>query len=267
MWLPNECVMSVCCRLHFDGLRFSSSTFLHLFCFLFWLILETLVRDIVLRMWTNHTLYPSNVQWLRFKKHFHRMLYASFLEEMYIVVDIQFMGKGCYHLEFTDPSSVDRLLKIKHTSLHGSRISFYRWTHNVVADAILQHKEVHMIFTVIFPGLKKEWHQVLAQIVSLLVIVIAIKDKASQEDDCIWGALAVRVLAPRNNVLPSSVLLPNLQENKELLPQRIIYQMLMDQRFICRHLGLLGRIVLGNIADQRRPLNRLQRWGDPIGLQ
>ena len=67
----------------------------------------------------------------------YRMLYASFLEEMYIVVDIQFMGKGCSHLEFTNPSSVDRLLKIKNTSLQGSWISFYRWTHNVVADEIL----------------------------------------------------------------------------------------------------------------------------------
>ena len=42
-----------------------------------------------------------------------------------------------------------------------------------------------MIFTTIFPGLKKEWNQVLAQIGSLLGTVIVIKDEASQEDDCI----------------------------------------------------------------------------------
>ena len=41
-----------------------------------------------------------------------RMLYASFPEEINTVVDIQFMGKGCYYLEFSDSSSVDRLLKI-----------------------------------------------------------------------------------------------------------------------------------------------------------
>ena len=40
-----------------------------------------------------------------------------------------------------------------------------------------------MIFTTIFPGLKKEWHQVLSQIGSLLGTMIAIKNKASQEDD------------------------------------------------------------------------------------
>ena len=170
-----------------------------------------------------------------------RMLYASFPEEINTVVDIQFMGKGCYYLEFSDSSSVDRLLKIKHTTMQGNSISFYRWTHNVVADEILQHKEAQMIFTAVFPGLKKEWHQVLAQIGSLLGTVIAIKDEASQEDERIRGAPTVRILAPRNNALPSSVLLPNLQENKEPLPQRIVYQGLPDQCFICRHFGHLGK--------------------------
>ena len=84
------------------------------------------------------------------------MLYASFPKEINIVVDIQFMGKGCYHLEFFDPSSVDRLLKITHKTLRGNWIYFYRWTHNVVVDEILQHKEAHMIFMAIFPGSKKE---------------------------------------------------------------------------------------------------------------
>ena len=55
-----------------------------------------------------------------------------------------------------------------------------------------------------------------------------IKDEASQEDVRIRGAPTVRILAPRNNGLPSSVLLPNLQENKEPLPQRIVYQGLPD---------------------------------------
>ena len=85
-----------------------------------------------------------------------RMLYAIFPEEVNNVVDIQFMGKGCYHLEFSDHLSVDQLLEIKHTSLEGAWISFYKWNHNVSVDDILKQKEAHMIFTAIFPGLKKE---------------------------------------------------------------------------------------------------------------
>ena len=57
---------------------------------------------------------------------FHRMLYASFAEEINNVLDIHFMGKRCYYSEFTDPSSVSRLLEIKNTSLSGAWISFYK---------------------------------------------------------------------------------------------------------------------------------------------
>ena len=64
----------------------------------------------------------------------------------------------------------------------------------------------------------------------------------SQEEDRIGGAPAVRNLALRNTVLPSSVLLPNVQENKESVPQRIMYQGIPDQCFICtRHFGHLGK--------------------------
>ena len=34
------------------------------------------------------------------------MLYVNFPEEINNVLDIQIMGKGCYRLEFTDPSLV-----------------------------------------------------------------------------------------------------------------------------------------------------------------
>ena len=37
------------------------------------------------------------------------MLYVIFPEKVNNVVDIQFMGKGCYHLEFSDHLSVGRL--------------------------------------------------------------------------------------------------------------------------------------------------------------
>ena len=71
----------------------------------------------------------------------------------------------------------------------------------MVVDDILQNKEAHMAFITVFLGLKKEWCQVLPHICSLLGKVIALKDKASLEDDRIRGAPVVRILVPRNNVL------------------------------------------------------------------
>ena len=93
------------------------------------------------------------------------------------------MGKGCYHLEFSDHLSVGRLLEIKHTSLEGAWISFYKWNHNVSANDILKNKEAHMIFTAIFPGLKKEWRQVLTQIGSLLGTIIATYTRSTFTED------------------------------------------------------------------------------------
>ena len=98
-----------------------------------------------------------------------------------------------------------------------------------------------MIFTAIFPGLRKEWCQVLNLIGSLLGTVIAIKNDSSQDDDRIRGAPSLRILAPRNSELPSYVLLPNLQEDKEPLSQKIMYQGLPEQCFICRNFGHLGK--------------------------
>ena len=51
----------------------------------------------------------------------------------------------------------------------------------------------------------------------------------------------MRILALKHSVLPSLVLLLHVQENKEPVPQRIIYQGLPDQCFICRHFGHLGK--------------------------
>ena len=93
----------------------------------------------------------------------------------------------------------------------------------MVADEIWPHKEAHMIFTTVFPGLKKEWHPILAQIGSLLGTIIAMKDVASQEDDPLRGAPTVRILALRNAI------------------KSIIYQGLSVQCFLCRHFGHLGK--------------------------
>ena len=52
------------------------------------------------------------------------------------------------------------------------------------------------------------------------------------------------ILVPRNNVLPSLVLLSSSQENKESMPQRIMYQGLPNQCFISRNVGLLAKDCL-----------------------
>ena len=89
------------------------------------------------------------------------ILYDAFSEEMANILDIQFMSRGCYHVEFADEDSVNKLLAIKEAGMEGAWISFHKWSHNVKVDEILQDQESSMIFMTIFPGLRKEWRNVL----------------------------------------------------------------------------------------------------------
>ena len=41
-------------------------------------------------------------------------------------------------MEFADEDSVSKLLAIKEVGMEGASISFYKWSHNVKVDEILQ---------------------------------------------------------------------------------------------------------------------------------
>ena len=72
------------------------------------------------------------------------------------ILDIQFMSRGCYHVEFAGEESVTKLLAIKEAGVEGAWLSFHKWSHNVKVDDILKDQESNMVFTAIFPGLRKE---------------------------------------------------------------------------------------------------------------
>ena len=66
------------------------------------------------------------------------ILYAAFSEEMDNILDIQFMSRGCYHVELANEESINKLLAIKEEGVEGAWISFHKWSHNVKVDDILQ---------------------------------------------------------------------------------------------------------------------------------
>ena len=47
-------------------------------------------------------------------------LYAAFSEEADNILDIQFMSRGCYHVEFATEESVNKLLTIKEAGVEGA---------------------------------------------------------------------------------------------------------------------------------------------------
>ena len=82
-------------------------------------------------------------------------LYAAFSEEADNILDIQFMSRGYYHVEFASEESVTKLLAIKEAGVEGAWLSFHKWSHNVKVDDILKDQESNMVFNTIFPGLRK----------------------------------------------------------------------------------------------------------------
>ena len=56
-------------------------------------------------------------------------LYAAFSEEADKIIDIQFMSRGCYHVEFASEEAVTKLLAIKEAGVEGAWISFHKWSH------------------------------------------------------------------------------------------------------------------------------------------
>ena len=187
------------------------------------------------------------------------ILYAAFAEEMDNILDIQFMSKGCYHVEFTDEESVNKLLAIKEAGVEGAWISFHKWSHNVKVDDILQDQEASMVFSAVFPGLRKEWRNVLPRIGAVLGKVIATRNGQAVESNRGGGVPAVRLIAPRNVRLPAMIALPNLINNKPPVMQKVYYQGLPDQCFVCRQFGHLGRD-----CQKRRPNVEAHRPNQPM---
>ena len=177
-------------------------------------------------------------------------LYAAFSEEADSILDIQFMSRGCYHVEFAGEEAVTKLLAIKEAGVEGAWVSFHKWSHNVKVDDILKDQESNMVFTAIFPGLRKEWRNVLPCIGALLGKVIATRDGQG-------GVPAVRLIAPRSVRLPATISLPNLLKNELPVVQKVYYQGLPNQCFVCRQFGHLGRdCQKRRLNAEARPINR-----------
>ena len=88
-----------------------------------------------------------------------------------------------------------------------------------------------MVFTAIFP---KEWRNVLPCIGALFGKVIATRNRHNYGTDRAGGVPIVRLIAPRSIRLPTTISLPNLPINKPPVVQKVYYQGLPDQCFVCR---------------------------------
>ena len=94
------------------------------------------------------------------------LLQAQFQEELSRVVDIQFLGKGCYHVEFLVAEIVMKLLRMGSTRINGIRMHFLQWEPGFDLNAVSEHLSNYFVFSVMFPGLPKEWRLVMPHMAS-----------------------------------------------------------------------------------------------------
>ena len=90
-----------------------------------------------------------------------------------------------------------------------------------------------MIFTEIFPSLRKGWRNV-----TVLGKVIATRDGQASGSHRVGGVPTVRLIAPRSVCLPTTISLPNFLTNKTPVMQNVYYQV-PNQCFVFRQFGHL----------------------------
>ena len=96
------------------------------------------------------------------------LLQAQFQEELSRVVDIQFLGKGCYHVEFLVAEIVMKLLRMGSTRINGIQMHFLQWEPGFNLNAVSEHLSNYFVFSVMFSGLPKEWRPVMPHMASLI---------------------------------------------------------------------------------------------------
>ena len=164
------------------------------------------------------------------------LLQARFQEELSKVVDIQFLGKGCYQVEFLVAEIVLKLLRMGSTRINGIRMHFLQWEPGFDLNAVSEHLSNYFVFSVMFPGLPKEWRPVMPHMAS------SIGDLIDEESDVMRymaGNLNlpyIRLIGHKGMTLPAYVRLPGMCQAQPRV-QRVKYSGLPNQCFNCNRIG------------------------------
>ena len=121
------------------------------------------------------------------------------------------MCRGCYQLEFADHSSIRNLLSIHSVDISGAWVLFFPWTHDF--DTTVLQVEATRYFIVFFPGLDKEWREVLHKIGAAIGRVLHVNSSTLRDIVEKGGAPSVKLLCKKDAMLPNWIRLPKLQGN------------------------------------------------------
>ena len=84
------------------------------------------------------------------------LLQARLQGELAPIIDIQFLGKGYYHIEFNSGNMVDKLLLMGSVKIKGIWMQFLKWYAGFDLDDLRDTISRRFVFSVMFPALPKE---------------------------------------------------------------------------------------------------------------
>ena len=84
------------------------------------------------------------------KRELHHLLQARLQEYLPLIVDIQFLRKVCYHVEFPVANMVVKLLWMGSTRINGVLLCFLQWEPRFDLNVISEHLSHYFVFSVMF---------------------------------------------------------------------------------------------------------------------
>ena len=90
------------------------------------------------------------------RRELRHMMQERFQDELHRIVDIQFLGRGCYHVEFLVVDMVMKLLQLGSTRINGILLHFLQWEPGFDLNMVSEQLSHYFVFSVMFPDLPKE---------------------------------------------------------------------------------------------------------------
>ena len=164
------------------------------------------------------------------------LMQARFQEELHQIVDIQFLGRGCYHVEFPVADMVMKLLLLGSTRINGILLHFLQWEPGFDLNAVSEQLSHYFVFSVMFPALPKEWKSVMPYMASTIAQLL------DEESDVVryvagnFNLPYIRLIGHKDMILPSYVRLPAMFQAPARV-QKVKYSGLPNQCFVCNRIG------------------------------
>ncbi len=167
------------------------------------------------------------------------LLYGKMQQGAEVIQDVQFLGRGFYHIEFVDASTVQGILGMNPLDLRGAKAFFSPWHSGFNAEEAAKNGEKIFKVCAYFPNLPKEYRSLTNSIGAKLGIPLAVEETMATKISRSAGIPQVRILVSGTSSLPEYIQLPRPGGGNVL--QKVEYSGLPNQCFGCRQMGHLAK--------------------------